>query len=582
MSQHYKLPWGNMVFVSGILLAAASGLVFYLFLRDHQEFGSCRDREICDLARESGVWGESGHGKGAAFVDIDNDGWEDIFDGNTIHPDGSAEPKIFLNQGNGTFRMTDLKDLGIDLRQPCMVWGAAFADYDNDSDQDMLAASGGYCGDAPLILFKNMLKESGTLMFIAISGNGITEERHRWWGASFADYDRDGWLDFAAVDRVGRAWIYHNLQDGTFEETAHKLGVDVSFQDGKNPVWFDYDLDKDPDLYLAGTDTHALYRNDNDRFTDVTKETLSQELFTDNSFEILFGVSNPEKKPMPVVWAAASSDFNQDGWPDLYLGRQFLQDLVFVNHGDGTFKGYGREAGLDMLTFPERYENTMGLNVGDINEDGFPDVLIGSGDPWGGAPPLTFCNTSEFPRMFKRCGKQIAESVGKKQTHGIIVGDPDHDGDADIFYNVGGMVPRQNMPLNVEDSHYRNVYFVREPKIRPNTATIHLIGIHSNRDAIGAEIAVRPCASKDAGFSRLPLVQFFLAVKPDVSCAPAGVRTHYYNVQSMQGFQSQSSNWILVSLGSANSAEVAINWPSGKLTTVVIHSGERIVVKETP
>src|SRR5262249_26227438 len=155
-------------------------------------------------------------------------------------------------------------------------WEGSWADYDNDGDPDVLLVNGATHADnapgEPLALYRNDLSTSGR--FTAVTDTaGITHEQAAWWGASWADYDLDGWLDFVVVPERGRVWLSHNRGDGPFEEFAAAQGIDVNwpYDDGKNPVWFDYDLDGYPDLYLAAMGGHRLYHNDHGQgFTDVT------------------------------------------------------------------------------------------------------------------------------------------------------------------------------------------------------------------------------------------------------------------------------------------------------------------------
>ena len=151
---------------------------------------------------------------------------------------------------------------------------------------------------------------------------------------SWADYDNDGWLDVLATRRQARPLLFHNEQNGTFVEVGEQLGLTTSGQrDAKNPLWIDYDQDGDQDLYIAGMDWHAFYRNDLDRFTDVTEEIF---------VEALAGRSG-----LPAVFAAASTDFDQDGKEDIYLGRWDSQDYILFGNGVDGFDRMGIEAGLN-------------------------------------------------------------------------------------------------------------------------------------------------------------------------------------------------------------------------------------------
>lgn len=310
-----------MVVAEIIIVLKPAGIIGASKLASLESSPPCSDDvEFCNVAKQAGLAEELGWGRGAAFVDIDGDGWEDIWiSDNTLSPrkDGYGVSKIFRNQGDGTFIPMDI---GIEYKDLFMTWSGSFADFDNDGDPDLLMASGGYSGKSTLALYRNDLAGKGTFTNVTKEAN-ITDELHAWWGVSWADYDLDGWLDFIAVDRRGRAWLYHNLGDSTFIEVAENLGIDTGskFIDGKNPVWFDYDQDGDPDLYISAIN-HRLYRNDGvNGFTDVTQTAL---------------ILNSLGEVYPERWygsfVAASSDFNQDGLEDLYLGRQSVQSLFWL------------------------------------------------------------------------------------------------------------------------------------------------------------------------------------------------------------------------------------------------------------
>src|SRR5262245_25869095 len=141
----------------------------------------------------------------------------------------------------------------------------------------------------------------------------------------------------------------------------------------KNRVSIYYGIDGDPDLYHRGMYEHVFFSNDAvKKFTDVTVEIFPEPLPT------LEGWPFPNQ---PIVFAAAAEDFNQDGIDDLYLGRWSMQNIVLIGDGKGKFKRHGTDWGLvtSLEDRPEKaapFENTMGLAVGDLFDDGYPDVLI--------------------------------------------------------------------------------------------------------------------------------------------------------------------------------------------------------------
>jgi hypothetical protein len=490
-----------------------------------------------NVAKKAGLQDALGYGKGVSIIDVDGDGWEDIWDLDTnIRRGGKASnARLFLNQGDGTFKPVDA---GVDPSDVEFAWGASWADFDNDGDPDLLIASGGLLHDAKLALYENRWKTEKRLVNISDSA-GLTQERKFWWGGSWADFNNDGCLDFVAIARKERVWLYQSGCDKTFTEVSKKLGIVVEFKDGKNPVWLDFDNDGDQDLYIGASLQHRLYRNDGAAgFVDVTRK-LGEGLMA-----------------TPFVFAAFAADLNHDGNLDLYLGRQIFQDLIAFGRPDGTFVVEGPGVGIVAKVSPDESENTMGLGYGDINDDGYVDVLIGTGGPSERYFDLVFCGvkTPDNPHglSFERCGKFTRKKKGhrKKQTHGIAVGDLDQDGSNDIFFNLGGS-PTWDLKHGTE-SRARNAYYVkREPS--ENTATVLLQGSKSNRDAIGARMTV--------------------------TVSPGNV--FHYVVSSAQSFQSQNSRWQIINMMDSKQAEIRVQWPSGSVTKHVIKVGERKILPET-
>lgn len=498
---------------------------------------------MCNVAAAAGL-DDAAYGKGTAIVDVDADGWDDIWasdSDNRSVASGWGTSSLYRNNRDGTFTK---QDIGIDDGDLFLNWEGSFADYDNDGDPDLLLTNGGYGGASSLALYRNDVRENGKFTNVSEAA-GLHAGSHAWWGASWADFDLDGWLDFAVTPLAGRLVLYHNLGNGTFEELPVTPDADTrpTRDEMKNPLWFDYNLDGDPDLYVAGV-YPLLYRND------------GGGLFT----EIGDPVEPTEYYKIPFVFAASADDFNQDGWPDLYLGRFMMQDLLLLNRGNGTFEWHAKEIGIDKLydssgDSPLKYddpkwtENTMGLAVGDLNLDGMPEVFIGTGNPAHKYPDILFCNTGTPPDVsFARCSDAIVRGHGAKQTHGIALGDLDADGDVDVFYNLGGMTTFDGVAYaNARDSH---AFYVSEPAERPNTAVVRFEGRRSNRDAIGTRVRVE------------------------------GSSTRYYTVQSTQGFQSQNSAWQVLTLGTAKSGTATITWPLGGECTVHLKRGDRIAVRE--
>ncbi len=223
-------------------------------------------------------------------------------------------------------------------------------------------------GGQPKIQFEDITEESG---LGSISGwtTGIT----------LGDVNNDGWLDiyicqvsYKNIKGSNQLWVHGGLKDGVpiFEEVTEEWGL--SFEGlSTQAVFFDYDLDGDNDLYLLNHSTHQtehyaegkvreqldaggdkLYRNDGNRFTDVTQQAGIY------SSSIGYGLG------------IAVGDLNLDGYPDLFIGNDFHEnDYCYLNNGNGSFREVGRTA------FQHSSQFSMGAAVADVNNDGWPDIF---------------------------------------------------------------------------------------------------------------------------------------------------------------------------------------------------------------
>ncbi len=474
---------------------------------------------------------------GAIVDDFDGDGYLDIL---TSTWDASGPMRYFRNSGDGTFRErsreADLEGLwgGLNMLQ---------ADYDNDGHLDILVLRGAWCGvegQHPNSLLRN--RGDGSFQDVTFDA-GLAEVSYPTQVAGWADYDNDGDLDlFIGNESLGdyqAPWqLFQNQGNGTFQDVAEQAGV-KGYAFTKGVSWGDYDGDRYPDLYVSNyRDPNRLYRNRGDgTFEDVTR-TLD--------------VGRPSESFPAWFW-----DYNNDGHLDLFvssyaghIGHQasyrlglspdFEKACLYEGDGRGGFRDVVRERNLTVPMQP------MGSNFGDLDNDGYLDFYLGTGDPSLASivPNLMFLN--QAGQGFEDV--TIAGGFGHLQKgHGVAFADLDNDGDLDVFEQMGGAFPVDAF----NDALYEN------PGNDNHWLAIQLVGRESNASAIGARIRVR---IEESGATR------FI----------------YRHVNSGGSFGANPLRQT-IGLGQANSAtEVEIFWPrTGKTQRLgKLNSGQAIRVVE--
>lgn len=493
----------------------------------------------CDLAVPVGVGSVRSFGRGAAAPDLDVDGFPDLFlvdtDFPATDPVGWGRSAAYLNRAGTGFERVDL---GISDEALAALWVASFGDYDNDGDPDVILGAGGYTAPARLSFYENRMPTEGR--FVDATTRLLAAPRalvgRTFWGATWGDYDADGLLDVLVSPRDGGPILFHNRGDGTLEDVALAVGVDApNAYDAKNPVFFDFDRDGDLDLYIGGIDLDGFFRNDGGTFTALP-----------SPFEGL-----PEG---PFAFATAAADFDQDGYDDLYVGRWSCQDYVLFGGPDGSLTRLGPEVGLDQNLQCEAisvplvpFENTMGLAIVDLYDDGWPDVYIGTGDPENAAADVMFCNRGN--RRFERCSEdfvRLDDPHLATRGHGLAQLDFDRDGDGDLVMNPGGH------PATIDHHDGREVrrFFVRDGSAGRASLVVRLVGTRSNRDAVGA--------------------RFVLHADREIHGA----------VRSTQGFQSQNAAAIVLPTSGIGQLQLDVTWPTGRTTRHTVTAGRENVVLE--
>jgi hypothetical protein len=514
-------------------------------------------------------------GGGVAFFDYDHDGWLDIFlvNGTSLDPktrDSKPASYLFHNNRDGTF--TDVTRRA-GLTHSGWGQGCCVGDYDNDGFDDLFVS---YWGRN--VLYHN----NGDGTFTDVSEKaGVADAGMRWGaGCCFLDYDRDGLLDLFVANYVN----FDPAKAPRPGESEYCRYNDIPVPCG--PMGF------------AGG-TNILYRNRGDgTFADVSDQS---------------GIARP-RGPAAMVFVtskwqpagsygmgAASADFDNDGWPDIYVACDSAPSLLYRNNHDGTFReiavpagsaldehgvalagmgvgvgDYDADGSLDIVrtNFSEQvttlYRNygagfgdaslSAGLGVNrkyvgfgvdffDYDNDGWQDIFIANGHVYSQIEGRKLYITYKQPRiLYRNLGNGRFEDVSanagaairaENLGRGCAFGDFDNDGDVDVIVNNLDGPPT----LLRNDGGNRNSWI-----------SIKCIGTRSNRSAIGTRVRVT-----------------------------AGDRTQIDEVMSGSGYYSQNDFRLHFGLGQADTVDtVEVAWPSGgKETFRDLPARHLYVVEET-
>ena len=495
----------------------------------------------------------------------------------------------------------------IDYVIESMGCGAAFFDYDNDGWLDALVLSGSRFGDPPPRATNRLYKNNRDGTFSDVTERAGLFRTGYAYGVTVGDYNNDGFEDLF-ITYWGQNALYRNNGDGTFTDVTKEAGLlSPHPRFGSGCAFLDYDRDGYLDLFAsnylafqmdsvprpgeAGSclyegvpvycgprglpyGHHSLYHNNGDgTFTDVTAPS---------------GIDKPEGGYGLTV---VSADFDNDGWPDIYVACDSTPSLLFRNNHDGTFTEQGIERGvalsedgleqagmgvgvgdfmlngsLDIIKThfsqdtPGVYQNDgagtfrditrqsglavetrylwWGVGIVDLDNDGKPDIFAVTGGVYPvlrgtyKTPRVIFRNLGEgqFEQLLGPCGPAVD---ALHTSRGCAFGDFDNDGDVDI------LVVNQNEPPSL----LRNDLTGANHWIK-----IKLIGTKSNRSAIGARVTVR-----------------------------YGDKVQAQEVLSQSSYLSVNDGRLHFGLGPVTAADIQIRWPSGQKDKLAAVPADQLV-----
>ena len=492
-------------------------------------------------------------GSGCAFIDYDNDGWQDVILVNgTSWPDHEG-PKttlaLYHNNHDGTFTNTT-KAAGLAI--PMYGMGVAVGDFDNDGFDDIFISSFGQNH-----LFRNLGngKFSDVTAAAGMTATGFNTS------AAWVDFDKDGKLDlfvcnyvewaiekdlYCSLDGKEKSYctpesykgttshLYRNLGGGKFEDVTAKAGLNDPTSKSLGVAIIDYDNDGWPDLFVSNdTQPNKLYRNN------------GNGTFTENATTA--GVAFSEAGTARAGMGVDAADYDGSGHASLIVGN-FSNEMLglFHNDGKGLFQDEAASTGIGQATL---LSLTFGLFFYDYDLDGKPDIFLANGhvadDINHVQPKITYAMA---PKLFRNEGNKKFEEVSRKVgktfqrpivARGAAYADIDNDGDLDLLI----MTNNGSAYLFRNDGGNQN-HFIR----------IKTVGSQSNYNGIGAKITLELSDGK----------------------------TEWAMVKSGSSYCSQSELPVTFGLGPNDKiARIEVTWPSGRTDTLTnVEANQLLVVKE--
>jgi hypothetical protein len=490
--------------------------------------------------------------------------------------------------------------------------GLAFIDYDNDGWVDLLVLSGTRLQDVPSGTTNRLYNNNRDGTFTDVTAKaGLT--RTGWASAvTVGDYDNDGFEDLF-ITYYGRNVLYHNNGDGTFSDVTEKAGLgQPAVRYGSGCTWVDYDRDGHLDLFVANYLNTTLEKlpkpgeNADCTWKGVPVNCGPRglppgfvQLFHNNGDGTFTEVSKAcgvSAATGSYPMTAIAADYDNDGWPDIYVACDSTPSWLFRNQHDGTFREEGLERGV-ALSEDGLEQAGMGVGVGDYDLDGnldvfktnfaddnnvlyhndgkgnFDDVTIRSGlgvetryVGWGtgmvdldndGLPDLFVATGSVYPEverrlptypfrtprlLFRNLGEgrfeELIEEAGSgvseaHSSRGCAFGDFDNDGDMDVLV----------MNMNELPSLLRN-----DVSSGHHWLKVLLVGVKSNRSAIGTRVV-----------------------------ASYGGRRQVQEVLGQSSFYSANDRRLHFGLGGETTVDLTIRWTNGMTETIAKVAADQLI-----
>jgi len=351
-------------------------------------------------------------------TDYNNDGFLDIYvlRGGWLMEEGEMINSLLKNNGDMTF--TDVtQDVNLsDFAYPTQ--SASWGDYDNDGDLDLFICNESYKGENENIIYPSQLFNNNNNKFLDVSIQASISNDRYCKSSDWGDYNNDGLIDLFISNFAGENRLYKNFGNGLFKDIAREIGITDPYYSFTSWFW-DYDNDGDLDIFSSG------YEN------GIIKSIESFMGKVDSNYSL----------------------------------------KLYENNGEGLYRDNTQSLGL------LKVHSTMGANFGDVNNDGYDDLYLGTGYPAidSFVPNAFYFNKEGLSFV----DKTHIYGLGHIQKgHGVAFADYDLDGDLDIFEQMGGFY--------LSDG-FTNILY-QNSNITNNWIGIKLIGDKSGKIALGAKL----------------------------------------------------------------------------------------------
>ena len=438
-------------------------------------------------------------------IDWNNDGRDDI-----VRLEVGHKAYVEIQRADGKFDSLYIADFG---GSSGWAWAMAVADVDGNGYKDIIAGGSGSAG------VKLMKTNAGGLLGAIVS---LPSSVFFLQNITMADFNNDGEIDIFACDDNAQNHIYLN-SGGTFTHSPSVIDFDVTTTDDSGnygSVWTDFDDDGDLDLYIAKCRQSVTSPSDGRRI-NVMFRNDGGGVFTESA--ATYGLAVGWQS-----WTAAFGDIDNDGDQDLMLTNHDHESQILRNDGTGHYTD------ITSITLFDITDITPIQSVmEDFDNDGFMDIFV----------------TGSASRMYRNTGTGTFTRVNglfdANDMLSFAIGDLNHDGFIDIYSSYGNIYVTPSSSIN-------DVYWENSGNGN-HFLTLHLEGVASNIDAIGAKVKIY---------------------------GPWGVQVR--EVKCGESYGTVNTGSVHFGLGTSTTIDsVAISWPSGAHQTVVNPSADQFIsVKE--